>query len=71
MYREFLAIQWLGLHASTTGDMNSIPGQGTKIPHAKKKRVCVCVCVCVCARACMCVCVTELLCCAGEINTMF
>ena len=62
MYREFLAIQWLGLHASTTGDMNSVPGQGTKIPHAKKRetvRVCVCVCececVCVCAHVCVCV----------------
>ena len=49
MYREFLAIQQLGLHASTTGDMNSIPGQGTKIPHAKKKeRLCMCVCVRMC-----------------------
>ena len=58
MYREFLAIQWLGLHASTTGDMNSVPGQGTKIPHAKKKRDCACVyvCVCVCARMYVCVC---------------
>ena len=48
MYREFLAIQRLGLHASTTGDMNSIPGQGTKIPHAKKKRETLYVCVCAC-----------------------
>ena len=56
MYREFLAIQWLGLHASTTGDMNSVPGQGTKIPHAKKKRDCACVCVCVCECECVCVC---------------
>ena len=28
-----LAIQWLGLHASTAGDTGSIPGQGTKILH--------------------------------------
>ena len=38
-------VQWLRLHASTAGGMGSIPGQGTKIPHAlrhgqkkKKKR---------------------------------
>ena len=30
-----LVIQWLRLHASTVGIMGSIPGQGTKIPHAK------------------------------------
>ena len=29
-----LAVQWLGLHASTAGGMASIPGQGTMIPHA-------------------------------------
>ena len=38
-----LAVQWLGLRASTAGGTNSIPGQGTKIPHAmqhsqKKKK---------------------------------
>ena len=39
-----LAIQWLGHQAPNTGDTVSIPGQGTKIPHAawhsqrKKKR---------------------------------
>ena len=27
-------VQWLGLQASTAGGMDSIPGQGTKIPHA-------------------------------------
>ena len=26
--------QWLRLHASTAGSAGSIPGQGTKIPHA-------------------------------------
>ena len=26
--------QWLGLHASNAGGAGSIPGQGTKIPHA-------------------------------------
>ena len=30
----FLAVQWLGLHASTARDMSSILDQGTKIPHA-------------------------------------
>ena len=29
-----LAVQWLGLRASTAGGMGSIPGQGIKIPHA-------------------------------------
>ena len=27
-------VQWLGLHASTTEGLGSIPGQGTKIPNA-------------------------------------
>ena len=39
-------VQCLRLHASTTGDTGSIPGQEAKIPHAlwcsqKKKKVCV------------------------------
>ena len=29
-----LVVQWLGVHASTTGGTGSIPGQGTKILHA-------------------------------------
>ena len=29
-----LAVQWLRLHISNAGDTGSIPGQGTKIPHA-------------------------------------
>ena len=29
-----LAVQWLRLRASTARDEGSIPGQGTKIPHA-------------------------------------
>ena len=29
-----LAVQWLGLHASTAGGKGLIPGRGTKIPHA-------------------------------------
>ena len=38
-----LAVQWLGLHASTAGGSGSIPGRGTKILHAaqhsqKKKK---------------------------------
>ena len=32
--RNPLAVQWLGFRASTAGGMGSIPGQGTKIPHA-------------------------------------
>ena len=43
---DFLVVQWLRLHASTAGGTGSIPGWGTKIPHAtwhgpekkKKKR---------------------------------
>ena len=27
-----LAVQWLGLHASTAGGIGLIPGRGTKIP---------------------------------------
>ena len=38
-----LALQWLRSHASSAGVSGSIPGQGTKIPHAchlaKKKKV--------------------------------
>ena len=30
----FLVVQWLGLHASNARGIGSIPGQGTKIPHA-------------------------------------
>ena len=38
-----LVAQWLRLHVSTAGGLDSIPGQGTKIPHAlqvwpKKKK---------------------------------
>ena len=29
-----LAVQWLRLHAPTAGGMGSIPGWGTKVPHA-------------------------------------
>ena len=29
-----LAVQWLRFCASTAGGVDSIPGQGTKIPHA-------------------------------------
>ena len=29
-----LVVQWLRLHASPEGGLNSIPGQGTQIPHA-------------------------------------
>ena len=39
-----LVVQWLRLHASTAEGLGSIPGQGTKIPHAvwygqKKKKM--------------------------------
>ena len=30
-----LVVQWLALCASTAGGMGLIPGQGTKIPHAR------------------------------------
>ena len=33
-----LAIQWLGLHASPAGVMGSIPGPGSKIPHASNNK---------------------------------
>ena len=29
-----LVVQWLRLHASSAGGAGSIPGWGTKIPHA-------------------------------------
>ena len=31
-----LAVQWLRLCTSTAGDPGSIPGRGTKIPHATR-----------------------------------
>ena len=31
-----LAVLWLGLRTSTAGGMGSIPGRGTKIPHAAR-----------------------------------
>ena len=31
-----LVVQWLRLHASNTGGVGSIPGQGTKNPHATR-----------------------------------
>ena len=40
-HRNTLVVQWLGLCTSTAGDTGSIPGPGTKIPHASstaKKR---------------------------------
>ena len=33
-----LVVQWLRLHAPNAGDMGLIPGQGTKIPQAPKKK---------------------------------
>ena len=36
--REFQAVQWLRLHASTAGGTGSIPGWGTKIPQAVQCR---------------------------------
>ena len=32
-----LAVQWLRLHASSAGGCGSIPGRGTKIPHAARR----------------------------------
>ena len=34
LFRNVLAVQWLGFRASTAGGPGSIPGWGTKIPHA-------------------------------------
>ena len=31
--RILLVVPWLRLHASTAGDVGSVPGQGTKTPH--------------------------------------
>ena len=31
---DLLAVQWLRIHASTAGDIGSIPSQGTKILYA-------------------------------------
>ena len=33
-----MVVQWLRLRASNAGGMGSIPGQGTKIPHATTKK---------------------------------
>ena len=33
-----LVVQWLRLHASTAGGTGSIPGGGTKIPHATQPK---------------------------------
>ena len=51
-----LVVQWLRLCASVAGNRGSIPGWGTKIPHAtwlgkkknKNKKLHVCACVCAC-----------------------
>ena len=32
-----LEVQWLGIHTSTAGGTGSIPGRGTKIPHAARR----------------------------------
>ena len=32
-----LVVQWLRLHAPNAGDTGSIPGWGTKIPHAAEQ----------------------------------
>ena len=37
--RTSLVVQWLKLHSTNVGDMDSIPGQGTKIPHATPRGV--------------------------------
>ena len=34
-----LAVQWLGLHASTAGGPGSIPGPGTKILASREARL--------------------------------
>ena len=42
LFGNSLAVQWLGLSASTAGSTGSISGWGTKIPHAgrPKKKFC-------------------------------
>ena len=35
--RVALLVQWLRLHASTSGDTGSVPGQGTEILHATQR----------------------------------
>ena len=35
-YRDFPGIQWL-TYASNTGDLGSVPDQGTKISHAMEQ----------------------------------
>ena len=37
-FRTSLAVQLFRLHASNAGGVGSIPGQGTKIPHAAKPK---------------------------------
>ena len=32
-----MAVQWVRFHASSAGGEDSIPGQGTKIPHMLKQ----------------------------------
>ena len=34
MFETSLAVQWSSVHPITAGGMGSIPGRGTKIPHA-------------------------------------
>ena len=34
---NYLEVQWFGRHASTAGGTGSIPGWGTKIPHAAQR----------------------------------
>ena len=36
--KDFLAVQWLRLCASTARDLGLIPGQGTNIPKPEKKK---------------------------------
>ena len=33
-FQDFLVVQWLRLRDPSAGGVGSIPGQGTKIPHA-------------------------------------
>ena len=47
--RASLAVQWLRLWASITGDSGLIPGWGTKISHD----ICVCVLMCLVSQLCL------------------
>ena len=38
LFKNLLVVQWLGLHSFIAGGIDSIPGQGTKIPRGTQWR---------------------------------